>query len=87
VLFVLALLAALSGGRYFALKFIEVLFSKMDSQVAAVTVIASVVALLAAKIIQTLSHMTRTEQPLFPDCSTVSWNWDGFDSLLGRPFS
>jgi hypothetical protein len=65
VLFVLALLAALGGGGYFALKSVGALFSKTDSQVAAVIVIASAVALLAAKIIQTLSHMTRTEQPLF----------------------
>ena len=51
VLFSLVLLGALGAGGYFALKFGVELFGNMDLQVAAVTTIASVVALLAAKII------------------------------------
>src|SRR5215831_5654295 len=51
LLFGLALLGALGAGVYFALKYIVGLFWGMNLQVAAVTTIASVVALLAAKII------------------------------------
>lgn len=51
VLFSLALLGVLGVGGYFALKFSVELFGSMDFQVAAVTAIASVVALLAALII------------------------------------
>jgi hypothetical protein len=47
-LFSLALLGALGVGGYFALKFSAELFGSMDFQVAAVTTIASVVALLVA---------------------------------------
>jgi hypothetical protein len=48
VLFSLVLLGALGAGGYFALKFGLELFASMDIQVAAVTTIASIVALLVA---------------------------------------
>jgi len=51
VLFGLALLGAVGLGAYWALQWIVELFLRLDSQVAAVTGIASVVMLLAAAII------------------------------------
>lgn len=51
VLFSLALLGTLGVGGYYAFRFIVDLFHRMDFQVATVIAIASVVALLAAKII------------------------------------
>src|SRR5438093_1573013 len=71
VLFSLALLGVLGVGGYFALKRIGGLFGSMDFPVAAVTVIASVVALLAALIIassirqvgkQNAAHQLHTEK-------------------------
>ena len=71
VLFSLALLGVLGVGGYFALKRIGELFGSMDFQVAAVTAIASVVALLAALIIassirqagkQNTAHQLHTEK-------------------------
>jgi hypothetical protein len=51
VIFSMALLGVLGVGGYFALTFFMELFRRMDYQVAVVTTIASVVPLLAAKII------------------------------------
>jgi hypothetical protein len=48
VLFLLGLVGAMGVGGYLALKFIMELFGSIDRQVAAVTIIASTVALLAA---------------------------------------
>lgn len=71
VLFSLALLGVLGLGGYFALERIGELFGSMDFQVAAVTAIASVVALLAALIIassirqagkQNTAHQLHTEK-------------------------
>lgn len=51
VLFALTLLGALGIGGYFAIDYIIALFSSMDTQVARVTAVASVVVLLAATLI------------------------------------
>ena len=52
----LAVMAALVAGAYFALEFIVSLFAGLDTQVARVTAIASVVVLLASMIITAGIH-------------------------------
>ncbi len=60
VLFSLAVLIALSVGGYFALEYLVGIFAKIDFQVAVVTAVASVVALMAAWIIaSSLSEASR----------------------------
>jgi hypothetical protein len=66
MLFSLVLLGVLGIGGYFALKFSVELFGNMDFQVAAVTTIASIVALLIAFVIASsirqASKQTKTNQ-------------------------
>lgn len=50
------LLGALGIGGYFVLEYLVMIFAKIDSQVAMVTAIASVVALLVARIIASSIH-------------------------------
>ncbi len=57
-IFALALLAALGMGGYFAFEYIAALFLSMDAQVARITVVASVVVLLAATIIASSIRQT-----------------------------
>ncbi|MFO1429863.1 MAG: hypothetical protein U1F76_06945 [Candidatus Competibacteraceae bacterium] len=63
VLFGLALLGAIGLGTYWALQWVAELFSRLDSQVAAVTAIASMVTLLAATIVASrIGRATRQNQ-------------------------
>lgn len=86
VLFGLALLGAVGLGAYWALQWIIGLFLRLDSQVAAVTGIASVVMLLAAAIIASriggASRQSKANQLLTEKAAT----YDLFIDLWGSLF-
>lgn len=86
VLFGLALLGVVGLGGYWALQWIIKLFLRLDSQVAAVTGIASVVMLLAAAIIASriggASRQSKANQLLTEKAAT----YDLFIDLWGSLF-
>jgi hypothetical protein len=82
VVFGLALLAALLAGGYFLFRYIVGVFSTLEPQIAKVTAIASVVALLCATIISSglRSHdheTTRVEKAqLYRQLLSISSRWN-----------